>query len=276
MKKILVPTDFSQCAVAASRAAIKIGKQANAEIYFVHFHEAPVLASHVHLPDYTDHESNEQHALMVALKNELQHWVDEAEHLGVKAISLLATDPNESPKQYIESLHADLVVMGSHGVKGVKEMFIGSNTQRVIRQTHVPVLVVKKTVQQEFKKILFAYDFKDDLISPFEAILEFANLWQAEIELLFVNVPFRFKGTDEVFASIKRFMHQFPKVKYTAHIYNAFDEATGIHEFAKKRNIDLIALMTYGRSRFNKILSHSVAESVINQEEIPVLVLNIS
>jgi nucleotide-binding universal stress UspA family protein len=276
MKKILVPTDFSQCAVAASKAAIKVAKQANAEIYFVHFHEVPVVASHVHLPDYADHASSEQHALIGSLKNELQKWVNEAEHAGVRAVSLLATDPNETPTQYIDSLHADLIVMGSHGVKGIKAMFIGSNTQRVIRQTHVPVLVIKKTVQQEFRKILFAYDFKDDLIRPFETIREFANLWQAEIELLFVNVPFRFKGTDEVFASIKRFMHQFPKVKYTAHIYNAFDEATGIHEFAKERNVDLIALVTYGRSRFNKILSHSVAESVINQEEVPVLVLNIS
>lgn len=276
MKKILVPTDFSRCAVAASDAAIKIARQANAEILFIHFHEAPVGTSHVHLPDYQhEPESNEQKRFLGALKNELQKWVTIAEHAGVKATSMLVTNPDETIRSYVESVQIDLIVMGSHGVKGIKEVFIGSNTQRTIRQTNVPVLVVKKTVQNDFKKILFAFDFQEDLIKPFEAVLEFVDLWKADLELLFVNVPFRFKKTNEVMSDVRRFMHQFPGTQYRSHIYNALDEAAGIHDFALAEKTDLIALVTHGKTGFNRIMSHSVAESVINHEEIPVLVMNI-
>jgi hypothetical protein len=134
---------------------------------------------------------------------------------------------------------------------------------------------VKKTVQNDFRKILFAYDFQEDLIKPFEAVLEFVNLWRADLELLFVNVPFRFKGTNEVMSDIRRFMHQFPGIQYRSHIYNALDEAAGIHDFALAEKTDLIALVTHGKTGLNRIMSHSVAESVINHEEIPVLVMNI-
>lgn len=272
----MVPTDFSPCATAAGNVAIRIASQAKAEILFIHFHEVPLIASHVHLADYP-HESasNEQKQILGALKNELQKWVVAAEHSGVKATSILVTNPDETVKQYAESLPVDLVVMGSHGVKGIKEIFIGSNTQRTIRQISVPVLVVKKTVQNDFGRILFAYDFQEDLIKPFEAVLEFVRMWKAELLLLFVNVPFRFKETGEVLSDIKRFMHQFPNIQYSSHIYNALDEATGIHDFAREQKADLIALVTHGKTGLNRIMSHSVAESIINHEEIPVLVMNI-
>ncbi|HEX5168516.1 MAG TPA: universal stress protein [Cyclobacteriaceae bacterium] len=274
MKKILVLTDFSACATAAANAAIKIARKAQAEIYFIHFHESVTVSGHVHVPAINP-ESGEQKELMGALKNALQTLVIEADHAGVKATPILVTNPDETPKQYIESLHADLIVMGSHGVKGIKEIFVGSNTQRVIRQTNIPVLVVKKTVLSDFRKILFAYDFQEDLIKPFEMVLDFTNLWKADLDLLFVNVPFRFKGTEEVTADIRRFMHQFPRANYSPHIYNAFDEVTGIHNFAREHQADLVAVVTHGKTGFNRLLSHSVAESVINHEEIPVLVVNI-
>ena len=165
--------------------------------------------------------------------------------------------------------------MGSHGTKGIKELFIGSTTQRLIRQTSTPVLTVKKTVWGDFKKIIFAYDFQEDLIKPFKTVLEFANLWNAELFLLFINTPFRFKETGEVLSDIKRFMHQFPNFRYTSQIYNALDEMQGIHDFSREIRADLIILVTHGKTGFNRILSHSVAESVINHEEIPVLVMNI-
>ncbi len=209
------------------------------------------------------------------MKNELQKWVTIAEHAGVKATLMLITNPDETISNYVESVQIDLIVMGSHGAKGIKDVFIGSNTQRTIRQTNVPVLVVKKTLQNDFKKILFAYDFQEDLIKPFEAVLQFVNLWKADLELLFVNVPFRFKETSEVMSEVSRFMHQFPGAQYRSHIYNALDEATGIHDFALEQKVDLIALVTHGKTGLNRIMSHSVAESVINHEEIPVLVMNI-
>ncbi len=59
-----------------------------------------------------------------------------------------------------EAHNADLIVMGSHGASGFQEMFIGSNTEKVVRNSDVPVLVVKRE-EPEFKadKFVFASDF---------------------------------------------------------------------------------------------------------------------
>jgi hypothetical protein len=70
--------------------------------------------------------------------------------------------------------------MGSHGASGFQEMFIGSNTEKVVRNSEVPVLVIKKkkiiSVQVNF---VFASDFSDEIKKPFEkALVEFlTRIW---------------------------------------------------------------------------------------------------
>jgi hypothetical protein len=76
-------------------------------------------------------------------------------------------------------------------------------------------------------------------------------------------------------SDIKRFMRQFPKVAYTPVIYNALDEERGVEKFAKENNIDLIVLSTHGKRGFYRLLSHGVAEGIINHQSRPVLVINV-
>ena len=276
MKKILVPTDFSECATAATQVALAIAKKAGAEIYFLHLHSVDFDNVHVSIPESPKKNPDEKKLEIKHIKGALDKLIAQAHSLGIEARQELVMNAGEERlEEYIKPFNIDLVVMGSNGARGLKEMLIGSNTQRLIWKSTVPVLVIKNKLENfEIRNIVFVSDFKIDCINPFETILHLANLWQAQVHLLYVNTPLHFRETNEVLADMKRYMHQFRTVKYLPHIYNAHDDERGIHQFVKSNQIDLIALTTTGRTGFIT-LAHSIAECLINHESTPVLAINI-
>lgn len=274
MKKILVPTDFSECAEAATTVALVIAQKAGAEIYFLHLFTSE---SEYHTVSPPQKFIDEKRLEIGHTKAALEKLVADAKQVGVKAtIELSINKVNDQLEDFIVPFGIDLVVMGSNGARGLKEIFIGSNTQRLIWNSPVPVLVIKsKPKNFEAMNLVFASDFKYDAKKPFDAIADMIGLWNGKLHLLYVNTPNHFKETNEVLMDMKRYMSQFKGIEYTPHIYNARDEERGIHQFAMANKVDLIAMATYGRTGF-AALTHGVAECLINHEKIPVLVVNLS
>src|SRR5690606_11433434 len=123
----------------------------------------------------------------------------------------------------------DLVVMGSHGASGFHEMFIGSNTEKVVRTSNVPVLVIKKEMG-EFnpQNFVFASDFSDEIKKPFTKVVEFANTFGANLHLVFINTPNDFKATHAAERLINNFAAQFNISNgYTTHVYNDINVEKG-------------------------------------------------
>src|SRR5690606_15464449 len=116
----------------------------------------------------------------------------------------------------------DLVVMGSHGASGFREMFIGSNTEKVVRTSDIPVLVIKKE-QGEFnpQNFVFASDFSDEIKKPFQGAVSFANAFNTNLHLVYINTPNDFKSTH----AAENLIHDFAANAnlangYTTHVYN--------------------------------------------------------
>lgn len=196
--------------------------------------------------------------------------------LGLKAKQFLIFDKGlEEIDTHIKQHQHDFIVMGSHGTKGFREL-IGSNTQKIVRHSHVPVLVVKKKPKQfEIKNIVFAANFEEDVHRPLSKIIEFADLMKAKIHLLYVNMPISFKETDEAETNMQAFLKKCPRGTCSINIYNALNEERGIQRFAKKIKADLIAMTTHGKTGFFKMISPSITESLVNHSDIPVLSINI-
>ena len=95
--------------------------------------------------------------------------------------------------KHIPFHHHDFVVMGSHGASGAKELFVGSNAQKVLRDATVPVLIIKEKSKWPVKNVVFASNFEEDVIEPFRTVVNFADLNESNIHLLYVNVPFSLK-----------------------------------------------------------------------------------
>jgi nucleotide-binding universal stress UspA family protein len=274
MKKILVPTDFSECAKAAADIALEIAVKANAEIHFLHMPDTPV--NWVKLPLEKEKLFPETKHVIAQAKAELSDLKKRAEQLGLKAETFLTfNESREGIDTHIKHHDHDFVVMGSHGTSGLKSI-VGSNTQKVVRYSPAPVLVIKeKPASFEVKNIVFASTFEEDVHKPFHKIVEFADLMQAQIHLLNVNMPFHFKETDETEAKMKAFLEMCPRGTCSINIYNALNEERGIQKFSESINADVIALTTHGKTGFMKMLSPSIAESLVNHSSFPVLSVNI-
>jgi nucleotide-binding universal stress UspA family protein len=178
---------------------------------------------------------------------------------------------NESEKNNI-----DLIVMGSQGASGLQEMFIGSNTEKVVRRSKVPVLVIKKGKDNfEIKDIVFASDFINVCKKTFQNVINFANIFDAKIHLLYVNTIHNFNTTKAIESKIEKFIKGFDLGDYTRRIYNDISIEKGILSYGRDINADLIALNTHGRSGLSQLFNGSIGQELTNHALRPVITFKI-
>ena len=274
MKKILVPTDFSSFGKLAEKTAIDIAIKSNAAVEFMHLMDIPKYLSQSATAD--NELPEELKSKIGAAHQYLNELVQHAEQKGLKAKSYITeTSGIEVIKNHVEQHEIDLIVIGSHGASGLKEAFLGSNTQRILRSLSTPVLVIKNDLTANFKNIVFASTFKEDVHQAFAKILNFAKIFESAVHLLYINMPYNFEDSTTSSQRLLEFASQYPNHQFKQHIFNAFDEESGIIKFSKTHGIDLIATTTHGKSGFMQMLSPSITESLANHSSIPVLSVNL-
>jgi len=272
MKRILVPTDFSECARTAENSAMALAKKAKAELHFIHAVYTPVEWEK--LPVEKEKNYPETKAIIGEARHKLSELGKRAEKMGVAARSQLVYNRGrEEILNYVNSQDIDLVVMGSHGADGVKEI-LGSNAQMLVRHAPVPVLVVKKTDRPlDFQKIVFASTFDVDFVPQYHTLRDFAKVIKAEVYLLWVNTPYEFRETAEAELKFEQFMTAANERGVPFHIYNALNEERGITQFAERHGADAIAVATRGRTDLVRLIAPSITEGLVNHADLPVLSL---
>lgn len=177
---------------------------------------------------------------------------------------------------HIKNYNCDLIVMGSSGTKGLKEKVIGSNAQQILRNAKVPVVIVKKRIVKPIKNMLFVSDFKDVSISAFHIITHFANIVEAHIDLLFVNTPNHFVQSEETDTNMENILKYCNRSDIcTKNIINADSIEKGINDFISENGTDLIAICTHGKSSIFQLFNPSIAETLTNHLDLPVLSVKI-
>jgi nucleotide-binding universal stress UspA family protein len=175
-----------------------------------------------------------------------------------------------------EAQNIDLIVMGSHGANGFQEMFIGSNTEKVVRNSEVPVLVIKRE-EPEFRadKFVFASDFSEEAKKPFARALSFAQGFGSKLHLVNINTPNNFKSTKVAEETMENFLQGTDTTNITTHIYNDVNVEKGILHFAKDLNADIIGMSTHGRKGLAHFFNGSISEDLVNHAKRPVITFKI-
>src|SRR5690606_16862043 len=170
----------------------------------------------------------------------------------------------------------DFIVMGSHGASGFQEMFVGSNTEKVVRTSEVPVLVIKADTP-EFKanNFVFASDFADEIKKPFPKMVEFAKFFNAHMHLVTINTPNNFKSTAVAQRIMEDFVEGYNLENYSLHIYNDTNVERGILNFANSIQADVIGMCTHGRTGFAHFFNGSISEDLVNHASRPVITVKI-
>ena len=143
VETILVPTDFSDDAQQALSTAKELAKRFGAKLVLLHAYCATLpLASPLPVP-YTLPDSFYQEVRDQATA-QVESAVKQLEAEGMEATGVAVPDPASlAIVAQAEQLHADLIVMGTRGLTGLKHVALGSVAERVVRTAPCPVLTVK-------------------------------------------------------------------------------------------------------------------------------------
>jgi nucleotide-binding universal stress UspA family protein len=275
MKRILVPTDFSECAGWATEVAAGIAKKTGSRLYLLHIIQIPTYESNTSLDSYSD--IAESLFVMKLVKQKFTELLKQPYLQGVNVQELVLFDSvYEAISKHAKENEIDLIVMGTHGSSGVKELLIGSNTEKIIRTSDVPVLSIKsKMLDFKPRNIVFASNFYGESMRNFDRIRSFARLFDATIHLLKVNTPNNFETTAYSERLMASFVEKAGLTDYTSNIYNEEKIEDGIHHFADRVGADLIAMETHGRTGVAHLLTGSITEGVANHSRLPVLSVKI-
>jgi len=273
MKTILVPTDFSNHALYALKVATSIAKKTDAEINLVHV--CDLVSSGAGQYQYYFAQYNKEN---IKIANEQLRRLTEQDFLkGISIKKIIIPDMliwEAITDERFEN--TDLIVMGSHGLSGYNNFFIGSNTEKIVRRANAPVLTIKDEIEDfTINKMVFASNFLDESYQAFEKIKYFADLYNAHIALLKVVTPKNFESTPISQKLIDNFLKKFNLKNYSVKIYNAHNIEKGIIDFSHEEGSDLIAIETHGRTGFAHLINGSLAEDIVKHETKPVLSIKI-
>ena len=277
MKKIIVPVDFSKHSEYAMEAASILAKKHGAEILALHMLEMSDA-----LLTKADNEQNAKAIFFLKLaEQKFEDFLNKDYLKGVDVIPIVKhfkvfSEVNEVAKEH----SVDLIVMGSHGASGLTEIFVGSNTERVVRHSSIPVLVVKnKPTKMDFKTVVFACDFSSEAVTAYINASKMFNSNTTSLLLLYVNLPGEsFKSSTEMESTVKDFLFRadgnYDKLKDVNYVADVTVEK-GILSFAKKVNADLVAIPTHGRTGLAHFFEGSISEDLANHANLPVMTFKI-
>jgi nucleotide-binding universal stress UspA family protein len=143
---ILVPTDFSTHADHALKVALQLVKDFGASITLLYAYENPALV----YPGFAIAPLDLLTPIENAARAELEHALTELQKdvPGAKAV-LRRGYPSEEILHAAQELNIDLIVMGTHGRRGLSHALLGSVAERVVRASPVPVLTVRASSKQK-------------------------------------------------------------------------------------------------------------------------------
>ena len=276
MKRILVPVDFSKPAENALKVAAELARKNNGELYVLHVVE---MAETLFGTEQFNINDEQIIFFMKMAKKRFAKFLDKPYLEGLKVTdSVEVGSPTIGINELIENENIDLLVMGSNGASGIDEILIGSNTEKVVRHSEVPVLVVKQDLDKlDINQIVFASNFEEENLHAFQKAKAFADSFDAKLHLLYVNLPGnQFYSSEEITTQIKSFLEKANMSKFdNIKIYNDYTIELGVINGAKSLKADLIAMPTHGRKGLSHFFNGSIGEDVVNHSTLPVITFKI-
>jgi len=276
MNRILVPIDFSEQAKNASKVAASIARKTNSEIILLHMLDIP--AETIDVATGSNLQGGAQNIYYLkGIKIEFQKFMALPFFKGIKVIEAVRFHKAfEGVIEESKEKDVDLIVMGSNGTSGLKEMLVGSNTEKVVRLSKIPVMVIKQDVDNfEVKDMVYASDLSEDSKKSFQNVIDYATIFNAKIHLLYVNTIHNFVSTRVLNEKIASFTQDFDITNYSVNVYSDSTIEEGILNFSSEINADLIAINTHKRSGLYQLFNDNIGQDLANHALRPVITFKI-
>lgn len=276
MNTILVLTDFSPAADHAARYAARLTHDIHSRrLILYHAYQAIVPVSEVTpFTQVIDLESLHKTSLqqLEELKRTLEPLIHPATTIDCRTEETVLTP---FINDIAEEENIDMLVMGTTGKSTLEKVLVGSNTLRVAKESHCPVLIVPPQAPiAPMKKILFACDL--DKIKENLPAAELTNvLDHFKAPLMVVNVDHEGKrsgpDTPTNISAVHRLLEPYHP---SFHFIDSDDVIEGIMDFAEENDASLILMHTKNRGFFEGLFHRSTTKQMIYHTTLPLLLLH--
>ncbi len=296
LRKILVPTDFSKRTARALPYALDLARQQGAEVHLLHV--IPPLEGDAYSPLRYSPEAAVLHQRPDKLIYDLLASTAEThdtEGVHVELVKQRGMTVAGTILDYAQRQAVDLIVIGTHGVTGVRHFFLGSVAEEVVHRACCHVLIVHERddaepLPSDVRRVLVPVDFSPSSPDLLRQARHLAAAYNAEIDLLHVVespsflAPFAGLATlhdlvpdlhEQAQARLERLLEEAggPDVPARAHLTEG-RPAAAILDFARQHGADLIVIATRGLSGVKHFFLGSVTERVVRAAPCPVLSVN--
>ena len=282
---ILTATDFSKPAERACDFARDLSRRFQAQLHLLHvvviFEDPHLEEDHLHRLEELVATGNDARLRDLENGSEVQPGLDVTPHM-VRGLA-----PAEVIVETASNLGCELIVMGTHGRRGLPHLLLGSVAERVVRTSTVPVLTVRGDADTKLEgtpKILVPHDFSEASVAAVRCAAVWADALGAEITLLHVVEPVvypEFYSVDVISDDLmERLVERseralgaaakdlLGKARIMVEVGRA---ANTIVDIADPERFDLVIMATRGLSALEHALLGSVAESVLRRCRVPLL-----
>ncbi len=288
-KTILAATDFSTPAENAARLARDLSRRFDAHLHMLHvvviLDDAFLEKEHRRQLEELMEDTGEARRTVMENDAEARTGVEITSHL-VRGLA-----PGETIVESAENLGCDLIVMGTHGRRGISHLLLGSVAERVVRTSAVPVLTVRSDAAinpEGITRILVPHDFSESSATAIRYAADWARALDAEITLLHVVEPVVYpefysvdvlpddlmgRLTTRSEEALRKAAAELAETVPT-HTAVAVGRASDtITSYVDPEKFDLVVMATRGLSGLEHVLLGSVAESVLRRCRVPMLTI---
>jgi len=272
MKKILVPTDFSETANKARDYAIQLAQLIEAEIILLNTYHIPYSGASAGTLINIDKIALEESEKAMLLQLEYVNTNYSNIKISTLCRSGLLVD---SVRRIGENNEVDLIVLGTNGASGAIENMLGSNASALVGDVNIPMITVPKEGTLNFpKNIVVANDLMDSGEEEiFEVLKEIAIDTYSTIDFLFVA-----QEKDQANNKIRRlkaadFDGRFDSQYHPFHFKESENIEEGILDYIEQKNFDLLVVVSHQRSFWEGLFHKSVSKSLVKHAQLPILIL---
>ena len=279
MKRILIPTDFSENAWNAISYAMQLFRNEHCEFFLLNTY-TPVIPSSRFMAPIIDGvriedaiRFNSENGLLKTVER-IQSTFNNNKHSfeTISSFNLLV----DEVKDVVDSNKIHLVVTGTKGASGVDEVFMGSNTVRIIKSAkQCPVLAIPQHFAfSKPSEIAFATDFnRFYTISELLPLIELAKSFDAKIRI--VHVQYEIKALTELQQfNLNMLRKYFVDVEHYIHTVSELNSVSKTLEvFSEELDIHLLAMLNYKHSYMERMTREPIVKRTAFHTQIPLLVI---
>lgn len=275
MKKILVPSDFSEQAQHAFKFAVELAAQSKGQVHLLHVIELPVLYDTTLMPALSFEKEYLEDAAGLAKKTFTSMIKKVTKNVTV-SWAVDYGNPTAAILQEVKKSKYDVVIMGTKGATGFKEYFVGSNTEKIVRLSGTPVIAVPAALQlSSIKNLVVATSLSGNQDQFMASVKKLQEFFKATLHVVYVNTPAFFRRDKESSELLSSFSKKYALEKTKCDVINDITEEEGLINYAIKTGKCMVVMATHGRRGLAHLLTGSVAEDVVNHIKFPVYTLRI-